>query len=359
MILFIVSILLILLGGCTSPSTSLKDIDQRVADQVALLIDSGYLPTKFVEIVEVGGNDSNAIYRITASNSPASTSCELPSKIIQYKDRNFCFVKLREPEISRTELLERGIVSDSIFWINNYGSDEGDWWLALRRYEDKHTLVWDQYRESLYIIEIDELLPYLAGGSPCGPVTMALLYHDIAVADSLDSRLETLDIDSMKHYTERFFGKMLLINRTDSTVVLSKNGCNGLSYAVVNGPDTLKLSLRDPLPIVIKPHGSVYPRYDSEPSHRFLQNLPEKDLWMSMYRLFSDSTYCFLNVNGVPANFRILHNDTRYRSSMKVDSNAQKTNFGGRYNLFYNKGIRDKRQREYDFLKIYSGMDSN
>ena len=46
-------VLLIILGGCIPPSPSLEDIHQRVAKQVEVLIDSGYLLTTYIEIDEV------------------------------------------------------------------------------------------------------------------------------------------------------------------------------------------------------------------------------------------------------------------------------------------------------------------
>ena len=41
-------VLLIILGGCIPPSPSLEDIHQRVAKQVEVLIDSGYLLTTYI-----------------------------------------------------------------------------------------------------------------------------------------------------------------------------------------------------------------------------------------------------------------------------------------------------------------------
>lgn len=57
-------ILFILLGGCVSPSFSPVEIHQRVAEQVKVLIDSGYLQTPYIEINEVLSNDSSIIYSI-------------------------------------------------------------------------------------------------------------------------------------------------------------------------------------------------------------------------------------------------------------------------------------------------------
>ncbi|GAA6258899.1 Imm65 family immunity protein [Bacteroides sp. f07] len=342
--------LLILLGGCTSPSTSLKEIHQRVVDQIALLVDSGYLQTQYIEVMERVSNDSSVIYSISASDSPASRTDELPSKVIKYKDKYFCFIKLEEPEMSRTELYEKGIVSDSTFWSNEYISDEGFWLLAIRKYENKHVLVKERAEYIGYVTEYPELWEYLSGSFQHGsPLSMALHSHNIAVADSLLFQLDDLVVDSLKHYIESFFGMIQLKNQTDSTIILSNNNLNDLSYAVVNGADTLRLILRDSLPAVIEPHGADFPRFDSESPHRFLQKLPEQDVWMSMYRLFCDSTFCFLKVNGVPTNFRILHDDTRFFNYMEVDSNARNLKLGNGRRVFYNKGVYDKDERGRKF----------
>lgn len=125
-------------------------------------------------------------------------------------------------------------------------------------------------------------------------------------------------MDSLKYYIERFFGVIQLKNQTDLTIVLSNNDLNDLSYAVVNGADTLKLVLRDSLPIIIEPHRYEFLRFDSAPSHKFLQKLPEQE---------------------------ILHDDTNFFNYIAVDSDAQKVNFGHNRRIFYNKGIYDKEQR--------------
>ena len=101
-----------------TPSPSLEDIHQRVAKQVEVLIDSGYLLTTYIEIDEVFSTDSNSLYYIGESDSPGSDGAELPSRVIKYKERYLCFIELDEPEMSRTELFERGFVSDSNFHEN-------------------------------------------------------------------------------------------------------------------------------------------------------------------------------------------------------------------------------------------------
>ena len=72
-------VLLIILGGCISPSPSLEDIHQRVAKQVEVLIDSGYLLTTYIEIDEVFSTDSNSLYYIGESDSPGSDGASLSS----------------------------------------------------------------------------------------------------------------------------------------------------------------------------------------------------------------------------------------------------------------------------------------
>lgn len=342
-------LLLILIGGCMSPSSSPEDIYQRAAVQIATLIDSNYMNHSYLEILEIVSNDSNVIYRIRPSDSAASCTDELPSKVLNYKDKYLCFVELDEPEISRTELFEKGIVVDSNFQSNSLNFDDGFWLLALQKYGNEHVLVKykDEYED---IVEIPELWPYLSGGSPQGrPVFMVMNQHNIVVTDSLLSRLNDLEVDSMKRYIDRFYGVIQLKNQTDSAIVLSNNSLDNLSFTVMNNADTLNLILRDSLPIILGPHEYAYLRYDSESPQRFLQNLQEQDVWMSMYKLFSDSTFCFLKVNGMATNFRILHNDATIFSYITVDSETQKYIPSDNSYKFYNKNVYDKDLRGYRF----------
>ena len=335
---------LTILGGCISPSPSFEDIHQRIARQVEMLIDSGYLHTTYIEIDEVFTTDSNSLYYISESNSPASDGAELPSRVIKYKERYLCFIKLGEPEMSRTELFERGFVLDSNFCENLYLNRSSDWILALRKYEDKHVLVKKSPNYEC-LFERPELWSYYSGGTPQGRAAlMGLCLHDIIVPSSYIPDLFDLEIDSLKNYVERFSGEIFVRNQTDSVLLLSRNSTKSTSYAVINGPDTLNLVLRDSLPIVIAPHDFKFLKYDSEPPHSFLQRLPDKDIWMSMYRLFSDSTICLLNINNTTQNFRIMHNDTRWVSYLR-DSLSKRIRY------VYNKGVYDKEERARRFLK--------
>ena len=337
-------VLLIILGGCISPSPSLEDIHQRVAKQVEVLIDSGYLLTTYIEIDEVFSTDSNSLYYIGESDSPGSDGAELPSRVIKYKERYLCFIELDEPEMSRTELFERGFVSDSNFHENLCLNRGRDWLLALRKYEDKHILVKmlpNYYR----LFEYPELWSYFSGDIPQEKTAlMGLTSHDIIVPSSHIPDLFELEIDSLKNYVERFSGEIFVRNQTDSVLLLSRNSARSMCYAVINGPDTLKLVLRDSLPVAIAPHDFKSLKYDSEPPHSFLQNLPDKDIWMSMYKLFSDSTFCFLNINNIPQKFRIMHNDAVYSSDLR-DSLSKRVRY------IYNKGVYDKEERIRRFFK--------
>ena len=144
-------ILFILLGGCVSPSFSPVEIHQRVAEQVKVLIDSGYLQTPYIEINEVLSNNSSIIYSIKGADSPGSDGAELPSKVMTYKGKYLCFIELDEQEMSRTELFEKGIVADSNFHENLH-LDDG-WVLALRKYENGSTLV-KRYYHRLFFLNI-------------------------------------------------------------------------------------------------------------------------------------------------------------------------------------------------------------
>ena len=70
---------------------------------------------------------------------------------------------------------------------------------------------------------------------------------------------------------------------------------------------------------------------------------------MSMYRLFSDSTFCFLKVNGCDTNYRTLHNDSKTFSTMDT---LTKYEFPYIYFLgrdFYNTNVYNMDERRYKF----------
>lgn len=348
-------IMLFFWGGCMSPSFPLEEMHQRVVKQVELLIDSGYLTMPYVEIYEIVSNDSNTMYRIGSADSPASMDAELPSRIMKYKERFLCFIELDEPEMTRTELFKQKIVSDSAFRENMYLGDTCYWLLACRKYERKHTLLKIDVPQIIglsdfpykSIFDYPELWPYFSGGNPCGrPLLMVLDSHDIIVSSSYIPNLYDLEIDSLKQYVERFSGEIFLRNLTDSSLTLSCDSTRKMHYAVINGMDTLNLDLRDSLPIVIKAHEYKFVKYDSEPSRSFLQKLPKQDLWMSIYKLFSDSTFCFLNIDRTSQKYRIMHNDTRWENYIK-DSLSIKNR------SFFNRGVDNKEDRALEFFKLF------
>ena len=57
-------IMVVIFWGCMSPSSTLPEIHQRVADQVKILIDKGHLSAPYIEIYESFSNDSNVFYRV-------------------------------------------------------------------------------------------------------------------------------------------------------------------------------------------------------------------------------------------------------------------------------------------------------
>ena len=131
-----------------SSSSTLPEIHQRVADQVKILIDKGHLSAPYIEIYESFSNDSNVFYYISNLDSPGSEN----------KGRYFCFIELDEPEMTRTELFEKGIVSDSNFQENEYLGDSSIYWmLALRQHENVQTLIKQQKPQYYYPTEYPEL----------------------------------------------------------------------------------------------------------------------------------------------------------------------------------------------------------
>ena len=96
----------------------------------------------------------------------------------------------------------------------------------------------------------------MSGDSPQGKFAlMTLFQHDVIIPDSLTFLLRERELKVSRQDIERFSGKINIRNLTDSTLILSESPTMGnMSYAVVNGIDTLILILRDSLPVRISPH---------------------------------------------------------------------------------------------------------
>ena len=345
--------LIVLLGGCMSPSSPpLKDIHQRAVDLLAPLLDSGYIQTKFIIVEEVAFNDSNRIFLVIASDSPATDTGGLPTLLINYKGSYISFVYEDNsmPEMSRTELFEQGYVPDSNFRVNEHLTTEGIWALALRRYENKQVLIKEREDRSSFNFDYPELWPFLSGSySTDRPLGIVIGGHNIVVDKAFASQVDSLCLDSLKTYIDRFIGYFYMVNTTDTSVTISKNEVKNKDFAVVNGKDTLELIVCNTLPITIEPNGYEILGFNSKSPHNFLKKLPDKDIWMSMYRLFSDSTFCFLKVNGCDTNYRTLHNDSKTFSTMDTLTKYEfpYTRFLGRD--FYNTNVYDMDKREYNF----------
>ena len=174
---------------------------------------------------------------------------------------------------------------------------------------------------------------------------MTLFQHDVIIPDSLTFLLRERELKVNRQDIERFSGKINIRNLTDSTLILSESPTMGnMSYAVVNGIDTLILILRDSLPVRISPHDFRCLYYDSESPYDFLRRFSDKEAWMNMYQLFADSTFCFLNINGKPTGFRIQHDDRYSGIILRSDSLSRTIN----NESFYDKEDRIRRFFKWD-----------
>ena len=351
--MFIYTVLLIVLGSCTLPQKTPEDIKQRIARQVELLLDSGYLTsTPYIEVYEVVSNDSSVIYTIMQSDSPASSNAELPSKVIQLKGHFLCFIELDEPELSRTELWKQNVVKDSLFNENQFLVDSCYWLFACKKYGNQQTLVQIKFPQEIglsdyhipYDYEIAELWPFFSGGKPYGKSALIVLdSYYLIVNQQYANKLYDLEVDKFNEYTDTIYGDIFFKNLTDSAMTLSDRSIKK-QFAILNGNDTLELKLTTDLPVTIPSGKYIYLKYIIDRPYAFTQKLPTSDTWMSMYRLFCDSTFCFLKINGVDQKYRLMHND-------KGGVNFMRTNTPIQSRIFYNAGIDDKEERTARFFK--------
>lgn len=342
---------LFVIVGCTRPA--INEVQQAVEVQAELLVNSGLIINEYVVLYEIAMNDSNHIYRIIASDYPA-LGFDYPSRIIKYKDKYLCFIELDESPMSEDEMIELSDYSGNLC-AEGGGGDE--WLLVVSKRGEKKMLMDISLLEPgwLTYFNITELWPYFSGYVKGYAVQMGIMSHDIELNDlsfycNMDSIKQKLFWDENPYCTliANVYGQMYLKNNTDSTVCISSG--TKRHYAVVNGRDSLYLSLCDSLPIVLGPNEKRIIDYESLPGQDgFFKNLAlEEDPWGYFYNLFCRSAYCLMNVNGEDSRMRVMFHDID-----NYEFKAAAKGHGIRLRIL-NRGIYDKKDREMPRFRFWS-----
>jgi hypothetical protein len=259
---------------------------------------------------------------------------------------------LDEPELSRTELWKQNVVKDSLFNENQFLVDSCYWLFACKKFEDQEVFIKVDIPQVIGLsdyhiplrYEISKLWPYFSGGKPYGKSALIVLTsYELIVNQQYANEFYDLEVDKFNQYTDTIYGDIYVKNLTDSAMTLS-DGSIKKQFAILNGNDTLELKLTTDLPVTIPSGKYIYLKYIIDRPYAFTQKLPTSDTWMSMYRLFCDSTFCFLKINGVDQKYRLMHCD-------KGGVNFMHTNTPFQSRIFYNAGIDDKEERTARFFK--------
>lgn len=180
------------------------------------------------------------------------------------------------------------------------------------------------------------------------PVQMGMVSHDVQLERcpgfslNVDSiRRELFDWNGVR--IKGVYGQMYLRNNTTSAVCLSSSTKE--HYAVVNGRDSLYLSLCDSLPIVLKPLERRIVEYRSlsgQTDSFFFEHLvSEKNPWEYFYNLFCRSTYCLIEVNGEELKTKVMFHDIgNYGFEVTCEQFGKESLF-----RILNHGINDKDDR--------------
>ncbi|WP_195470760.1 Imm65 family immunity protein [Bacteroides xylanisolvens] len=343
---------LFVMVGCAQPT--LNKVQQVVEAQSELLVDCGLIHNKYVVLYELAVNDSNHIYLISDSEFPVESHLESPSKIVPYKDKYLCFIELDEQEMSVADIKEMTGYSGNPMVEIDYTPK---WCVVISKFGEKRALVeLSSYEDWSSWFDIVELWPYLSGYVEDYPVQMGVLSHDIQLerypglslnADSI--KRELFDWNGVR--IKSVYGQMYLRNNTTSTVCLSSSTKE--HYAVVNGRDSLYLSLCDSLPIVLKPLERKTVEYRSlsgQSGSFFFEHLAsEKNPWEYFYNLFCRSTYCLMNVNGEELKTKVMFHDIgNYGFEVTCEKFGKETLF-----RILNHGIYDKEDRIEKNTKLW------
>lgn len=347
---FLNLIFLFAIVGCKQPA--INKVQQAVEAQAKLFVDSGLIVNEYVILYELAINDSNHIYRIQAADCPADLKFEYPSKILKYKDKYLCYIELDELPMSADEMIDISGYSGNL--VEEGGGGES-WILVVSKLGKKKILIdisllegWGTY------FNITELWPYFSGYVKGCPVQMGIMSHDVELNDfylscNIDSIKRNLFWNENQRATmiKNVYGQIYLKNNTDSVVCLSSS--TKRHYAVVNGQDSLYLSLCDSLPIILGPNEKRILEYKSLPRQDvFFRNLALiEDSWGDFYKLFCRSTYSLISVNGRDYQTKVMFHDI---DNYGFDVSAMP----GFLFRILNHGIYDKKDGEMSRFRFWS-----
>ncbi len=333
-------IFLFIIVGCTQPT--IHSVQKVVEAQAKSLIDSGYIENGFIILYELSVNESNYIYEIADSKSPVcDVPLQLPSRIVRYKDKFICFIEQDEPEMNVNEVIEITGYSDNPIDESGYTLK---WFLGISMDTHEKTLVKYVWEEDKDLLDETALWPYLSGYTKDCPVQMCVCSNNAKVNINPSG---SINVDSVRKktfdYVENLYGEMYLKNNTDSTICLSTDSYK--HYAIIDNRDTLYLSLRDSLPLVLSPNERRIVWYDSKPNKRFFDKLSLKeDPWEYLYHLFGSSTYCLMKINQEEHRTRVMHFDT---DKFELTDDNGKCLFHILRPGVYDKGERETRNVHY------------
>lgn len=348
---------LFVIVGCTQPT--INKVQQAVEMQARSLVDSGLIVNKYVVLSEMAINDSSHIYLIRDSDFPANMdNLEYPSKIIKYKDKYLCFIELDEPQMPIEKVIEMTGYSSNL--LEEFGWGER-WVLVVSKLGENRMLIDNIFTIKGWIsyFDVPELLPYFSGYVKEYPVQMGIMSHDVELNRhpsfliNIDSARTEL-FNSLEMNFDNMYGQIYLKNNMDSTVHLLSN--TEKHYAVVNGQDSLFLTLCDSLPIVLKPNENKLVRYKSIPEQvEFIKKIAlEPDPWTYLYGLFCHSSYCLMNANGEDLNQKVMYYDINpFNFKVSVIDES-----GIRF-LILNRGIYNKKEGESKIFKYWSDKWDN
>ena len=347
---FLNFIFLFAIVGCKQPT--INKVQQAVEAQAKLFVDSGLIVNEYVILYELAINDSNHIYRIQAADCPADLKFEYPSKILKYKDKYLCYIELDELPMYADEMIDISGYSGNL--VEEGGGGES-WILVVSKLGKKKILIdisllegWGTY------FNITELWPYFSGYVKGCPVQMGIMSHDVELNDfylscNIDSIKRNLFWNENQRATmiKNVYGQIYLKNNTDSVVCLSSS--TKRHYAVVNGQDSLYLSLCDSLPIILGPNERKILEYKSLPRQDvFFRNLALiEDSWGDFYKLFCRSTYSLISVNGRDYQTKVMFHDI---DNYGFDVSAMP----GFLFRILNHGIYDKKDGEMSRFRFWS-----
>ncbi|NDV59053.1 Imm65 family immunity protein [Bacteroides sp. 519] len=248
-----------------------------------LFIDNNKVTLEFLIIDELVNNNNSSITRMFQSTAPWNNYID-PTSIIPYKNKYICLFEKGKQSLNKEQVNNITGFYNSI----EIPSDEIFAWtyfFVFSKSNNESFLIRKDIQKEMY--EYRELWPYLSNYYESKPLTMIIL------SEEANMKEDSLGNKEFPFQIEEISARLYITNLSDSIITLPYKPETGGYWVIVNGRDSLLLSITDDGEFVnINPNQSVELFFRNKVDS-FLPNSTKLNGARKIQELLKDSLFYF------------------------------------------------------------------